>query len=253
MIAILRREMAAYFNSSLAWVLMAVYLFILGIISVGMLESYAEYSMSASMGAFGRRGVNIMEDLITPIMWWMGFLMLFLLPLLTMRLVAEESRSGTLEMLFTYPLTEAQIVLGKFLATLSVVASMLTLSFFSCIVMISRVAELEWRLVASGYLGLLLLGGAFCAFGLWASSTTSSQMIASAICYGGLMASWLVSILNEALKPLKDTFGDLSVMYHIEQMARGSVSTHSLVYYVAWTCLFLFLTVRVLESRKWSI
>ncbi|MGE4199617.1 MAG: ABC transporter permease subunit [Vulcanimicrobiota bacterium] len=252
MLAIYRRELAAYFNSSLAWVLMAIYLFVLGLIFTGMVNSYSQYSMSAGMNPFMARSVNVMDDLVVPVQWWMGFLMLFILPLLTMRLIAEESRSGTLEMLFTYPLTEWQIVGGKFFAAQTVVATMLAFSSVS-VVMLSRLTDIEWKLIGSGYLGLLLLGAAFTAFGLWASSTTSSQMIAAVVSYGGLMASWLIMILDDQITAVKETFGDLSMMSHVEAMARGNVSTHNIVYYLAWTALFLFLTVRILESRKWRL
>ncbi|MGE0493141.1 MAG: ABC transporter permease, partial [Vulcanimicrobiota bacterium] len=210
MLAIYRRELAAYFNSSLAWVLMAIYLFVLGLIFTGMVNSYSQYSMSAGMNPFMARSVNVMDDLVVPVQWWMGFLMLFILPLLTMRLIAEESRSGTLEMLFTYPLTEWQIVGGKFFAAQTVVATMLAFSSVS-VVMLSRLTDIEWKLIGSGYLGLLLLGAAFTAFGLWASSTTSSQMIAAVVSYGGLMASWLIMILDDQITAVKETFGDLSM------------------------------------------
>lgn len=249
--AIYRRELMAYFNSSLAWMLIASYLFVLSSLFMKFLESFAKYSMQAGMNPFGASRVNITDDLVVPLMWWMGFLMLFMVPLLTMRLIAEESRSGTLEMLFTYPITEAQIIAGKFLAALSVVAFKLGTTL-ALVFALSRLTTLEWRLIGSGYLGLLLLASAFISFGIWASSTTNSQMIAAVISYGGLLSMWLVSMMSEAFDWVKDIFGDLSVMAGVEAMARGSFSTHNIIYYLAWTGLFLFLTARVLEGRKWS-
>lgn len=252
MLAIYRREVAAYFNSSLAWILMAVYLFVIGLLFVGHLDRYAQHSMNAGMSAMMGRTVSITDDLMVPVIWWMGFLMLFILPLLTMRLFAEESRSGTLEMLFTYPLSEMDIILGKFFAAQTVVATLMGFGF-SWIVMVSRLAQIEWKLVATGYLGLWLVAGAFISFGLWASSTTSSQMIAAVMTYGFLMSMWLIMLLNDQLRSLKDTFGDFSIMAGVEAMARGNFSTHHIIYYLVFTGFFLFLTARVLESRKWSM
>lgn len=251
MLAIYRRELMAYFNSVLAWILMGGYLFILGILYYAMVGWFSEASQTASANPFAPGGMNVMEELVVPMVWWMGFLMLGILPLLTMRLFAEERRSGTLEMLFTYPLSEAQIIGGKFLAAMSVVALMLAFTLGE-MVMLARLTTVEWSLIGSGYLGLLLVGAAFVSFGMWASSLTASQMVAAVVCYGGLMVAWLVTAIEDKLPAVKERVGELSILEHLESMARGQLSTHDLVYFVAWVALFLFLTARVLESRKWS-
>lgn len=251
MIAIFRRDLMAYFNSAMAWILMAVYLFVVGLIYGAMVKNFSEKSMMAGMGPFGGQNPNIMDELITPYVWWMGFLMMFVLPLLTMRLIAEERRTGTLEMLFTYPLSDLQIVLGKFFAAMAVVILMLTLTLGS-ILALNQKAPLEWSLVGAGYGGLLLVAASFIAFGLWASSLTASQLIAAVITYGGLMMMWLMQVVDDVIPWAKDRFGALSIMEHLENMVRGNMTSHDLVYYVAWICLFLYLTCRVLESRKWS-
>lgn len=251
MLSILRREVSAYFNSALAWMLIAVFVLILGFIFVSLLGIYSEYSMVASSSPFGAQQLNPADRVMVPTFQWMGYLLLFILPVLTMRLIAEESRVGMLEMLFTYPLTDLEIVLGKFFGAMSVVGVMMGLSS-SFYIVLSRLTEIEWKLVASGYLGAFLLSCAFVSFGLWASSLTSSQMVSALITYGGLLSSWLIVLAGDKINTIKEIFGGLSPMDHLAEMARGTVSTHHLVYYLAWTCLFLFLTVRTLESRKWS-
>lgn len=251
MISIFKREVSAYFNSSLAWSLIAAFMVILGMIFVSLLGIYSEQSLTAASSPFGAQSLNPTDRVMVPTFQWIGYLLLFIMPIITMRLIAEESRQGTLEMLFTYPITDSQIVLGKFFGGLSVVGVLMGLSS-TMFVSLSRLTEIEWKLVASGYFGVLLLGCAFVSFGLWASSLTSSQMIAAALTYCGLLSSWLVVIVGDRIKPLKDIFGDLSSMGHLQEMAKGTVSTHHVVYYLAWTALFLFLTVRTLESRKWS-
>ncbi len=251
MLSILKRELTAYFNSALAWIVIAVFILISGFVFVSLLGIYSEQSLAASSSPFGAQSLNPTDRVMVPTFQWIGYLLLFFLPVLTMRLIAEESRIGMLEMLFTYPLTDWEIVLGKFLGALGVVAVMLGLSS-SYFVVLGRMVTVEWKLVAAGYLGVMLLSSAFVAFGIWASSLTSSQMISAVITYGGLLASWLVVIAGDNVQTAKEIFGGLSPMDHLVEMARGTVTSHHLVYFMAWTCLFLFMTVRTLESRKWS-
>lgn len=251
MMAIFRREVAAYFNSALAWVLTGVFMFILGQMFMLTVVSYSEYSLTAGASPFGAPQLSVTDRVLVPTFWWMGFLLLFLMPLLTMRLIAEESRTGTLEMLFTYPLTELDIVMGKFAGAMTVVLGMMAMSG-SLLIGLAQLVPLDWKVVANGYLAVFLLGCAFVSFGLWASSISSSQVLAAAISYGGLLSSWLVVMVARDMENIKETFGDISVFAHLQQMAQGTLSTHHLVYYLAWTGLFLFLTLRMLESRKWS-
>jgi ABC-2 type transport system permease protein len=252
MIAIFRREVAAYFNSAMAWTLMAVYIFVVGQMFVQTVVTFAEYSLTSGSSPFGAPQLNITDRILVPTFWWMGFLLLFMLPLLTMRLIAEESRTGTLEMLFTYPLTEVEIVMGKFAGAMSVVLAMLAMSS-SMLLALGQLVALEWTVVASGFLAVLLMSCAFVSFGIWASSISSSQVLAAAISYGGLLSSWLVVMVTRDMEQVKEVFGEISVFANLQQMAQGTLSTHHLVYYLAWTALFLFLTVRMLESRKWGV
>lgn len=248
MIAIMRREIASYFNSATAWLMMAGYIFVLGFVFLMSLMRYSEQSISAA-SPYSRAKMNVVDWVMVPTFWWVGFLMMFVASLLTMRLIAEEARTGTLEMLFTYPLSEADIVLGKFFAAMTVVLSMLGLSG-GLFLALSRLTAVEWKVVAAGYFGAVLIACAFISFGMFASSLTSHQVIAGGISLGGLLMAWLITLAGDSMESFKEVFGDLSIMSHLEQMSRGSISTHSIVYYLSFTVLFLFLTMRMLESRK---
>jgi ABC-2 type transport system permease protein len=250
MLAIFKRDLAAYFNSFTAWILAGSYLFLSGLIFTAMVKSYAENSMMSGMQ--GGRTPNVMDELVVPYVWWLGFLMMFLLPMLTMRLLAEEKRTGTLELLFTYPVSEIEIVLGKFFAGLTVIACMLGLSCLSLWYIDSKVA-LDWKLVGAGYGGLLLLASSFVAIGLWASSLSASQVVAACVTYGMAMMLWLLQVLEDFITSAKDAMGSLGMMSHLENFARGNLSSHDFVYYLALSGLFLFLTIRVLDSRKWRM
>lgn len=257
MLAIFRRDLSAYINSITVWVLTAAYLFVSGLIFTLMVSNFVESSMG---GAMSGRTPNIMDELVLGYQWWLGFLMIFLLPMLTMRLLAEEKRIGTLELLFTYPVNEWEIVLAKFFASLLTVLGMLGLSCISLAYLSSK-TPLDWTLVASGYGGLALMASTLIAIGLWASSLSASQVIAACITYGLAMTLWLMQLLDKFL-PTKLTegfgeeskgIGSLGIMTHLESFARGNISSHDIVYYLTLTILFLFLTVRVLDSRKWRM
>jgi ABC-2 type transport system permease protein len=250
-IAIFRREVAAYFNSATAWVLMGVYMFVLGMMYLERVVGYSEESLMAGSSPFGAPVLSVGDRVVVPLFWWMGFLLLFMVPVLTMRLIAEESRNGTLEMLFTYPLTDVDIVLGKFAAAMTVVLAMMGLSL-SMFIALGQLVTLEWKVIACGMLGVFLVGCNYVSFGMWASSISSTQVVAAVLTYGGLLSSWLVGFVARDAESVKETFGELTVFDHLQQMARGTLSTHQMVYFAAWTALFLFLTVRMLESRKWS-
>ncbi|MCR5661720.1 MAG: ABC transporter permease [bacterium] len=246
MIAVFLREVKAYFSSYLAWSLVAAYLVIYGVITAFSLEDLAQISMQA-MG--GGQPINVMEMMVPPLLSMMGFLLLFFLPLLTMRLFSGEKRSGTLDLLLTYPLTEAQIIGGKLLATMLVVVLMLAFSL-SGFIILGKLTSIEWQVVASGYLGLLLLAASFISFGMWVSSLTASQAVSGAATYGGLLIFWILDGIDRT-GIIKQYFGDLSPLGHLTTMTKGVIDTQNLVYFIAFSFLFLFLTARVLESRKW--
>lgn len=246
MYAVFLRELKSYFGSVMAWALIAVYLLISGYLIAFSLEDYSRFTLSAMQGG---QLPSINELLVQPLLSTYGFLLLFFLPLLTMRLFAEERRSGTLDLLLTYPITEMQIIMGKLLATMTVVLLMMVLTLSGFIIM-GRLTPIDWATVASGYIGLLLMATCFVSLGMWASSLSGSQLVAAAITYGGLLMLWIFTVVDK-LGILKEKFGDLSALNHLNNLTRGMVDTQDVVYFVALAALFLFLTARVLESRKW--
>ncbi len=252
MLAILTKEIRAYYNSSMAWVLAACYLFVIGLMYVISISEFAPASARAAANPMGAGEVRVMEQLIYPVVWWMAFLLILMVPLLTMRLFAEEKRSGTLELLFTYPLTEFQIVMAKFLAALSVVVLMLFFAGFTTIMFTWRLVGVEWPTIGTICLGLLLVGSSFVSYGLWASSLSGNQLVAAVVTFGGLFATWLMGFMRDFVNQAKELIGDPSNLAHFDNMARGQLNSHDVIYYVGWTVLFLFLTMHMLASRKWS-
>jgi ABC-2 type transport system permease protein len=174
------------------------------------------------------------------------------MPLVTMRLFAEERRSGTIELLLTYPVRDGAVLVGKYLAALALYAIMIGLTvLYPGIVM--YFARLEWGPILTGYLGLLLMGAAFIAIGIFASSLTENQIVAAIITFGVLLIFW---ILGWSADYAGGTTGRvlqfLSILEHNESFSRGVLDTKDILYYLNFTLLGLFLTLRSLEARRWK-
>jgi ABC-2 type transport system permease protein len=171
--------------------------------------------------------------------------------MLTMRLFAEEKRSGTMELLLTYPLRDGEILAGKFLAALTLYAGILVLTL-SYPITVYWFTRIEWGAVLTGYLGLLLLGGAFLAIGLFVSSTTENQIVAGFGTFGALLTLWLLGwFADSAQGVLRTVIQQGAIIEHMESFAKGVIDTKDLVYYLSVTVFALFLTLRSLESKRW--
>ena len=181
------------------------------------------------------------------------WLMLLLLgPLLTMRLVSEELRSGSIEVLMTAPVTEGQVIAGKFLASFTFYAFLWapTLGYAGMIALYEKV---DWGPVAAGYLGVLLIGALFLAIGIFASAMTRSQLLAAMMTAALLFVLFLLGVFEELVNNdlMKRALGYVSIFNHIDELANGIVDTRRLVFYLSGTLFFLFLASRALEDKKW--
>jgi ABC-2 type transport system permease protein len=181
----------------------------------------------------------------------MAVVLLFFIPMLTMRLFAEEKRSGTMELLLTYPLRDGEVLAGKFFASLALYASILVLTLFYPVT-VAWFTRIEWGAVLTGYLGLLLLGAAFLSIGLFVSSTTENQIVAGFGTFGALLALWLLGwFADSAQGALRTTVQQAAIIEHMDGFAKGVIDTKDLVYYLSVTGFALFLTLRSLESKRW--
>jgi ABC-2 type transport system permease protein len=238
-LAILRRELRAYFFSPLAYIILFFFLAVNGFIFayiVGQLNNPAADG-GPPLGYFFRA----------------SWLMLLLLgPLLTMRLVSEELRSGSIEVLMTAPVTEGQVIAGKFLAALTFYLFLWvpTLAYGA---MISAYEKVDWGPIAAGYLGVLLIGSLFLAIGIFSSAMTRSQLLAAMMTGALLLLLFLVGVLEELVNSdaAKKVFGYMSIWNHIDEFANGIVDSRRLVFYLSGTLFFLFLASRALEDKKW--
>jgi ABC-2 type transport system permease protein len=180
----------------------------------------------------------------------LGFILLLLTPIITMRLLAEEKRAGTAELLFTYPIPDWGVIMGKFLAAFAVFATFLVFTL-AYPVIFAFLTRMDWGQIASGYLGVLLLGAATLALGLFVSSLTANQIIAAISAFALLLLFWLIGAPQQMGSAGGGILGALSLRDHLPNLAKGVIDTKDLLFYLCFTYFFLFLTKRQLESRRW--
>jgi ABC-2 type transport system permease protein len=240
---------------------MTIFLLIAGYFFFNMLVSYAELTRAVMSNPYNpylaQFSLNFTEMIFRPLFGNLSIVLLLIMPLLTMRLLAEEKKAGTFELLLTYPIRDIETVLGKFFACFLVFASMLGLTlvypfFLSSITTPGMGSGVEIGPLMSGYLGLLLMGGAFIAFGILASSLTSNQIIAAVISFGALLLFWLIGFTSDSSGPvLGGILRHLSLLEHFENFSKGVINTQDIIYYLNFIIFCLFLTLRSLESKKW--
>jgi ABC-2 type transport system permease protein len=239
-LAVVRKELILYFTSFLFYVLAAVFLVLCGFLFYTNLDFYVRFG-----------GMNLVRGLWQYQLFDMRERLLVFVPLLTMRLFAEERRLGTLELLWTYPLRDGEVVLGKFCACVCVVTLMLAGTLVYPLVL-SVVHPVDpWPLVA-GYLGLWLLAMAFVACGIFLSALTDSQLIAGAATYGVLLFFWMLTWNEAALSTGWLAFlKPMSLFDRFETFARGGIDTRDVSFLILFAVGFLGCTLFALDSRRW--
>lgn len=242
MLATFSREFRAYFFSPIAYIVAALLLLVNGGV-FWLIVSFLNDPRS-QIGAplelfFGQT-----------IFFWL--ILLFIAPVLTMRLLSEERRSGTIEVLMTAPVTEGQVVTGKYLAAL-LFYIFLWLPTVTYPLLLSYYSEVDWGPVASGYLGVVGIGALFLSVGIFASALTRSQLVAAVLTFAMLIPLFMVGLVENLFndESLRQIFSYLNLWLHMEEFGKGVVDTRRLVYYFSTIGLFLFLAARVLEARKW--
>jgi len=249
--AVIRKELTVYFSTPIFYITGFFFLVLGGYFFYSNTVYYSLLSFQGAQNPQLAAMLNPHQMIFRPLLGTLAIIFLMMVPLLTMRLLAEEKRSGTAELLFTYPLKDWAVILGKFFAALLVYAVLLLFTV-SYTAVFASFARLDWGPILSGYLGLILLGGACLSLGLFASSLTENQIIAAVVAFGLLLLFWLIGWQAElGASGFGGFFADLSMLEHFENFIRGVIDTKDLVYYLSFIYFFLFLTKRQLESRRW--
>ncbi|MCG6921405.1 MAG: ABC transporter permease [Acidobacteria bacterium] len=254
--AIFQKEWRHYFGSPIAWVALFVWTLLFGIFFSFGVTFFLEMSMRASQQAMqygGPTRLSMNEMLIQPILQNMAVVALFIAPMLTMRLFAEEKRQGTIELLATSPLSDLQVVMGKFLAAAALYFLMLLAGLVN-VVLIWTYADTtpEWQPVASGALGLFLLGCCFLAMGTFVSTLTRNQIVAGILSFCLFLGMWTLGWADSptAGSGMK-VVAYLGVTTHLEDLAKGVVDLKDIVFYLSVITFGLFLAHQSVESQRW--
>jgi ABC-2 type transport system permease protein len=248
-LAIAGKELKSYFSSPIGYIVVGFWAFLYGIFFVPMLQMFVRQSMQ--MGAMGgQQSMNVNQMLIRPLMQNVSVLILFVLPAVTMRTYAEEKKSGTMELLLTSPLTDWEIILGKFFGAMGLYAVMLLVTTIN-IGILFKYGNPEWKSVATVYLGLVLLGGAFISLGLFISSLTRNQIVAFVATFGVALMLWVITWFNFSGPPMSTITSYLSIIEQFDDFGKGVIDTSHLIYYVSFITFGLFLTAKSVESERW--
>jgi ABC-2 type transport system permease protein len=247
---ILRKELRSYFVSPVAYLLLAMFAVIFGFFFWNILGFFVREGMESMM-----RGqtspMNLNERVIRPLLSNISVVGLFLIPLITMRLFAEEKRTGTIELLATSPITDLQVILGKWMAAMILYGGMLLLGAVN-FVFLFRYGHPDWKPLAIGYLGLLLQAGALLALGTFISTLTKNQIIAGAVTFAlSLLLYILEWVTGFDTSTSARVISYMSIITHFESFSKGLLDSKDAIFYVSLIFLGLFLTSRSMESLRW--
>jgi ABC-2 type transport system permease protein len=251
-LAIAHKELKSYFSSPIAYIAIGLWALLYGYFFFAILNFFVRQSMQMSQfGMQGPQAMNINQQMIRPLLQNVTILILFLMPMVTMRTYSEEKRSGTIELLLTSPITDFQIVLGKFFGAMALYAAMLAVTLFHVAILFIY-GNPEWKPIATTYLGLLLFGGCFISVGLLISSLTKNQIVAFTASFGVFLLLWIIDWMGSFAGPtVNSVLTYLSVIGHLEDFTKGVLDTTHLIYYVSFISFGLFLTAKSVDMERW--
>ncbi len=232
-LAIMKKDLQTYFFSPVAYIIGVSFLLVCGYL-------FWVIMVSSKLAT------------LEPLMYNAAFLLLLASPVLTMRLISEERKSNTMELLLTSPISPGEIIIGKFLACFTVYLLIIFMTFQYPLIM-SRFAEkMDLGPVFSGYVGLIMLGAAFISIGLFASSLTENQVVSAMITFAALMFFWIIGWVKFVLEsPLTDGLAKLSLMERYSEFTKGVIDSGNVIFFIVFTLIWLLIATRVVESDRW--
>ena len=248
---IAKRDLGSFFNSPIFYVVTTVFLIIYSFIFFNILNFFSFQSFQAGQLQAMGMSLNLNEMVIEPSLQNMSVILLMIIPIITMRSFADEKKMKTFRLLLSSPVHLREIILGKFLACMIVVAVMILISSYS-VGFLFLLGEPEPGPVITGYLGVLLMAGCFVSVGIFASSLTDNQIIAAVLTFGFSLFMWVIGWGAQAAgSTTGQVLQYISIVDHLERFLKGLVNTSDLVYYLSFILFNLFLCHRVLDSNRW--
>jgi ABC-2 type transport system permease protein len=250
-LAIAGKELRALFLSPIAYVVLCIFGLIFGIVFSSTISQYLTLFAQASRMGQPMPG-EVHDILFRPMLGFIATITLFLVPMISMRLFAEEKRSGTIELLLTSPIRDYEIVLGKWLAAIVLYVAVLGISMLNFGLLLFY-SQPEWKPLLVGYLGLLLSGAAILTLGTYLSSITRNQIVAVTATFFASVGLWIIDIIGTLRQDAwAQVISYLSVLSHFQPFAQGLIQTKDVVYFVCFIFFWLFMTVRSLEALRWK-
>jgi len=241
------RDLKAYFRSPIAFMIMGIFLIVVGILYIMVIRGFMQNQYYNQ----GGQAPNLTEGVIAPFFQYIVFIFLFILPFITMRVIAEERKNQTLVLVFTAPVTLSEFIFGKFLAVFTFISALIGLTLVLPIFLFF-VSSPEIGPFLTGLLGSLLFGGAILSIGVFFSSLTDNQIIAGALTFASVLVLWIIQALAyEAGPVLSPIFASISVIGHFISFTQGVIKVEDVVYYLSVIFFFLFLAHRSLTSYRW--
>ena len=249
-LAIAQKELKAYFASPIAYIVIGLWALLYGYFYSSLLGYFVRQSIQGSQFG-GPQTLNINEQMLRLLFQNVTILVLFLMPMITMRTYAEEKRSGTIELLLTSPVTDLQIILGKFVGALGLYGAMLAVTIVHILILFIY-GNPGWKPIATAYLGLLLFGGCFISAGLFISSLTKNQIVAGTASFAVFLLLWILDWMGSFTGPtVSALLSYLSIVGHFDDFSKGVIDTTHVIYYVSFITFGLFLTAKSVDSERW--
>jgi ABC-2 type transport system permease protein len=247
---ICQKELKSYFASPIAYAVLALFGLIFGFGFYTATRDFVRFSFQSQMMGGGQT-MNVNEQIIRPLLGFASTVALFLIPMITMRLFAEEKKSGTIELLLTSPITDTEIILGKWLGALLLYLCVLAMSMIN-IALLFAWGKPDLKPVLVAYLGLLLQGGCLLAIGTFISTTTRNQIVAGGVTFFVCLLLWLLSWFTafDSTVPAQ-VVNYLSIVTHFENFGKGVLDSKDVVFYISFIFFALFATSRSMESLRW--
>jgi ABC-2 type transport system permease protein len=247
---ICRKELRSYFASPIAYILLTIFAVIFGFFFWNVLAIFVIEGMeSQTRGQMSPMNIN--EQVVRPLLQNVSVIGLFFIPLITMRLFAEEKRTGTIELLVTSPVRDIEIVIGKWLAAMALYGCLLLFTAVNFAFLV-RYGNPDWKPLAVGYLGLLLLAGGLLAIGTFISTLTKNQIVAGAVTFGVCLLLWVLEwVSGYDSSTWAHVLSYISVVTHFDSFGRGVIDSKDTIFYATVIFLGLFFTVRSVESLRW--
>jgi len=246
-----RKELRTYFTSPIFYIVSAVFLALTGYFFINAIVNYSRMGIQLSGSGSAVKNFNPTTVIMKPLFNTMGTIFILLTPLITMRLFAEEKRARTMELLMTSPVSISSMVMAKYLAAWTIY-SVVILSTFYMPVVINYYSSVAWLQIFTGYLGVLLLGAAMIAVGVFCSSLTDKQIIAAVLTIGILVIFWFIGgVIGSVSERITSLMRALSLFAHFDALTDGLLDLRDIIYLLSFTTVSLFITHRIIDMSRW--